>query len=521
VLNFYTVAAQRLNGKSGNCDSPCVDRFSLPSELGSAQGGERWPAGTVKLFCAGLLLLWLSRPVTGAQHPVALAANANAAKCLECHADKLKGKAVHSAMKMGCLSCHEVRATKDATYVKLVTATPSALCFTCHSEMNPSSLKGRIHPPAVRDCLKCHDPHASANKDQLLKEISGATPQENLCLSCHSVGLDVPKGGSRHAALDTGCDACHVIHKTGDPSEREFAYHLTKSTPQLCLDCHDISSEETRKAHQNQPLGSADCLSCHDPHQSKSPMLMQAFQHNPFENKMCDTCHQPAKDGKVVLTAADSKALCLTCHEDQAKQIASSKVQHPGAQGDCTACHNPHAGKSPGFLQPNPVAACLGCHPAQAEEFKKSHLHQPAFEQGCATCHEAHGGDNAHLLRAKNVNALCLECHGPDFSPSKVEGQHMVAIFNGKVKLPENYFKTVPILPLKYGLGHPTANHPVSDVVSVKTKSRVSMNCLTCHQPHSGNQPGMLVKDQKNDTHFCQSCHVNVQDLLDVKVGGQ
>ena len=226
------------------------------------------------------------------------------------------------------------------------------------------------------------------------------------------------------------------------------------------------------KAHHGQPFETADCIQCHDARQSNSPKLMQAFLHNPFENKECDDCHQPAKDGKVVLTQKDVKSTCVMCHEEQAKQIASAKVQHPGAQDDCTVCHNPHGGKTPGFLQPNPVAACLACHSDQAEQFKKKHLHQPASDLGCATCHEPHGGDNAHLLRTKSVNALCLECHGPDASPQKVEGQHLVAIFDGKVKLPENYFSKVPILPLKYGLGHPTENHPVADVRDPEDQGR-------------------------------------------------
>jgi predicted CXXCH cytochrome family protein len=453
-----------------------------------------------------------------AKHPVPLDPQIDAAKCLECHTDKTKGKSVHSAIKMGCLSCHEVRVSKVATHVKLITPSAAALCFTCHSDKNPSSIKGKVHPPAVRDCLKCHDPHVSDNKNQLLKAESGGK-SENLCLSCHDVGLDIPKGGSRHAALDMGCDTCHIIHKSGDPSQREFANHLSKPAPQLCLDCHDVSGEGLRKAHQNQPFGAADCLQCHDPHQSKSPKLMQAFLHNPFEGKMCDTCHQPAKDGKVVLTEKEVKALCVTCHDAQAKKIASAKVQHPGAQGDCTDCHNPHAGKTPGFLQPNPVAACLTCHSDQAEQGKKKYLHQPAFEQGCATCHEPHGGDNAHLLRVKNVNALCLECHGPDANPQKVEGSRVVAIFGGQVKLPERYFAKVPVLPLRYGLGHPTGSHPVADVMNPKTKALIPMNCLTCHQPHSGNEAGMLVKDQKNGAKFCSACHINGLDLTDVRVG--
>ena len=473
-----------------------------------------------RVCCPILLLAVLIRPMFAAKHPVALDPNVNAAKCLECHEDKTKGKAVHTAMKMGCLSCHEVRVTKDATHVKLIAATPAALCFTCHNDKSPSSIKGEIHPPGVRDCLKCHDPHTSANKDQLLKATSGDKTQ-NLCLSCHDIGVNVPKGGSRHAALDMGCDTCHVIHKTGDPSQPEFAYHLTKATPALCLDCHDASSEDLRKAHQNQPFGAANCLQCHDPHQSKSPKLMQAFLHNPFEGKQCDTCHQPAKDGKVVLTEKEPKALCVTCHDEQAKQIASAKVQHPGAQGDCTDCHNPHAGKTAAFLQPDPVAVCLPCHSDVAEQGKKKYLHQPAFEQGCPTCHVAHGGNNAHLLRASGVNPLCLECHGPDASPQKVENEHLLAIFDGKVRLPENYFDKVPILPLKYGLGHPTENHPVSDVMNPKTKALIAMNCLTCHDPHAGNERGMLMKDQKNDMSFCRTCHINGLDLSQVRVGGK
>jgi predicted CXXCH cytochrome family protein len=474
-----------------------------------------------KVLRAALLLGILVRPAIAAKHPVRLDPNVDAAKCLQCHADKTKGKAVHSAMKMGCLSCHEVRVSKEVTRVKLVTTTPARLCFTCHNGKNPSNIKGKVHPPGVRDCLKCHDPHTAANKDQLLKPTSGGDKDGNLCLSCHNIGVIVPKGGSRHAALDMGCDACHVIHKSGDPSQREFAYHLAKPAPQLCLDCHDVNGEDLRKAHQNQPFAVADCIECHDPHQSKSPKLMQAFLHKPFGDRTCDSCHQPAKDGKVVLRAADSRTLCLTCHDDEAKKIASAKVQHPATQGDCTDCHNPHAGNMPSFLQPNPVAACLACHPDQAEEGKKKYLHQPAFEQGCATCHEPHGGDNAHLLRGKSVNALCLECHGPDFSPQKLESEHLLAIFDGQVKLPENYFAQVPILPLKYGLGHPTENHPVSDVVNPETKALIAMNCLTCHQPHAGNERGMLVKDQKNDMNFCKYCHVNALDLLDVRVGGK
>lgn len=445
-------------------------------------------------------------------HPVPLDKNVESAKCLECHGDKTKGKAVHSAMQTGCLSCHEVRVNKDTTRVKLITATPAKLCLSCHADKDAAQIKGHVHQPAVRNCLACHNPHSSDNKNQLLKATSGSGKDDNLCLSCHSKGMNVPEKGSRHAALDMGCDTCHVTHKTGAEYTPENRFHLTKATPALCLDCHDAKDANLQKAHQNQPFGTANCVSCHDPHQSNSPKLMQAFTHPPFADKTCEICHAPAKDGKIVLTQSDAKSLCVTCHDEQAKKIDSAKIPHPGAAGDCTDCHNPHASAQPGLPKTDAVNICLGCHADIADQSKKAHLHQPVFQQGCAICHEPHGGENLHLLRAANPNPLCLECHGPDARPQRLEKEHMVAIFDGKVKLPEDYFAKVPVLPIKYGLGHPVERHPVVDQLDPKNpdKVRVTLNCATCHQPHSSAQPNLLAKDQAANTAFCDSCHKTV-----------
>lgn len=483
-----------------------------------ASKGER-PLAVAGLILFTLTALWVPRAYP-AVHPVPLEKNVDAAKCLECHEEKTKGKAVHSAVAMGCLSCHEVRVNRDVTRVKLITTTPYALCLTCHADKKAADIKGTVHSPAVRDCLKCHDPHTSANKFQLLKATSG-DKKDNLCLTCHDQGTKVPDKGSRHAALDNGCDTCHITHKTGPVGKTEFDFHLTKATPALCLDCHDAKSADLRKAHQNQPFDKADCLTCHDPHQSDVPKLMAKFMHPPFADKQCEVCHAPAKDGKVVLTQADSKSLCVTCHSEKAEQIEKAKIQHPGAAGDCTDCHNPHASREPGLPKTNGVDICLGCHSEIADLGKKRVHHQPAFQQGCGTCHEPHGGENEHLLRAKSTNALCLECHGPDSDPKTLEPAHLVTIFDGKVKLPENYFTHVIVLPLKYGIGHPTERHPVADAINPKTSKTFPMTCLTCHQPHSGNEEGMLVKDQQNNMNFCKTCHANGLDLSDVKVGGK
>ena len=477
--------------------------------LGSSDAVPRVGSRVLKLVLVLVLAAASAPRLFAAVHPVPLDKNTDTAKCLECHADKSKGKAVHSAIATGCLSCHEIRVSKDVTRVKLLTAVPYKLCLTCHSDKDAAQIKGQVHQPAVRDCLTCHDPHASDNKNQLLKATSG-DKNDNLCLSCHTQGTNVPAKGSRHAALDMGCDTCHTTHKTGADSTPENRFHLTKSAPALCVDCHDPKDANLQKAHRNQPFGTANCLQCHDPHQSASPKLMAKFQHPPFADKSCEMCHAPARDGKVVLTQADAKALCVTCHDEQAKKIETAKVPHPGAQaGECLDCHNPHASPQPGLPKTDAVNICIGCHTDIAELGKKKVHHQPAFLQGCATCHEGHGSENQHLLRTSSVNKLCLECHGPDAKPKKLEDAHIVTIFDGKVRLPEDYFAKVVQLPLKYGLGHPTDRHPVSDVMDPTDISKVksAINCLSCHQPHSSTQANLLVKDQVNNMVFCSSCH--------------
>ena len=459
------------------------------------------------LITSVIVVLALTVSVQAKTHPP-LPAKADDAKCLECHEAKAKGKAVHSAIAIGCSSCHEVRVSNDVTRMKLVAVPAGRLCLQCHADKDASQIKGHVHSPAVRDCLSCHDAHSSDFKYQLIKSPTGEA-NGNLCLTCHTTGLNVSASGSRHAALDMGCDSCHQSHRVGQ--EMDGVFHLTKSAPALCLDCHDVADAALAKAHRNLPFEKADCLGCHDPHQSDRPKLLQAFVHQPFQQKQCETCHAPARNGKVVLAKASVRELCVGCHQEQAKKIEMSKVQHPGAAGDCTDCHSPHAGTAPGFLKPDAVNVCLTCHSDQAELHSKSVLHQPAFQQGCAACHDPHGSDHPKLLRAEG-NTLCLECHGPDVKPTKIEGEHMVRIFQGTVRLPENYFAKVIRLPLQGGVGHPMVGHPVADVLDPLdgTKVKTHMSCLSCHQPHASAARALLVKDQTPNLQFCRSCHTEI-----------
>ena len=488
-----------------------TDRSFVPHTAASRVLCARRPSSraVVRMLFAVLVTL-VGSVVAAQQHPTQLDPNANAATCLGCHEKEAKNKNAHSATEKNCLSCHEVRVSKDVTRVKLLTATPAKLCLQCHNNKESAQPGSHVHDQATRDCLTCHDPHATGKANDLLKGTSGSTAAENLCLNCHNTGLNTSKAGSRHAALDLGCDSCHVTHKSGDKSNSEFAYHLTKAAPALCLDCHDAADAGLIKAHGGQPFAKADCVTCHDPHQSVQPKLMQAFLHPPFGEKLCDVCHEAPKNGKVVLTQAKVKDLCVGCHSDQADKIEKSKFQHPGAQGDCTDCHNPHAGKTASFPKPDSVNVCLNCHVDQADQQNKRVLHQPAFEQGCTTCHEPHGSERPKLLRADG-NAVCTECHSTGTTHEKVESAHMLTLFGGKVRLPEDYFAKQKVVrfDLKDGVGHPIARHPVTDVhdPTDPTKIKWPLGCLSCHQPHAGGARAMLVKDLPPSLQFCRNCH--------------
>ena len=92
-------------------------------------------------------------------HPVPLDPKADSAVCAQCHEDKTKAKSVHTAIAMGCTSCHEIRVKKDVTRTKLIKTTTVALCISCHADKKAADIKGKVHPPA--DSRLCEVPRSA------------------------------------------------------------------------------------------------------------------------------------------------------------------------------------------------------------------------------------------------------------------------------------------------------------------------------------------------------------------------
>ena len=98
------------------------------------------------------------------EHPGSVHADDN---CSSCHADKSRGKSVHSAIELSCTVCHLARTNGDMTTLTLLMPKPK-ICFACHEE----TWSVQQHRPVTkRPCLDCHDAHSS-NRRMLLREPS-------------------------------------------------------------------------------------------------------------------------------------------------------------------------------------------------------------------------------------------------------------------------------------------------------------------------------------------------------------
>ncbi len=121
---------------------------------------------TLSTRIASLLLFMLAIPAWGVEHPGVIPVGV---ECASCHAKKVTGKSVHSAMSTQCTVCHVARTQGDMTTLSL--AMPKELiCFACHEK----SAELQQHVPTVKGpCMDCHDAHSS---DQRMLLRTAAVP---------------------------------------------------------------------------------------------------------------------------------------------------------------------------------------------------------------------------------------------------------------------------------------------------------------------------------------------------------
>lgn len=104
-----------------------------------------------------LILFLTAMPGAAVEHPGVLPREA---ECRSCHAKKLSGKSVHSAMSTTCDICHVTMTRGDLTTVSL-SMPKEKICAACHDET--AALRQHV-PSATGHCVDCHDAHSSDNK---------------------------------------------------------------------------------------------------------------------------------------------------------------------------------------------------------------------------------------------------------------------------------------------------------------------------------------------------------------------
>ena len=403
--------------------------------------------------------------------------------CLDCHRAQQQSwdarPSRHEPVRSGrCETCHMRHGVVGV--LRLVSDDPQ-LCLSCHMQPHAAASRppasspkpapgakpeahGFSHPPGeALQCGACHEPHG-ADHTPLLRATGDAQ-----CASCHAE-LTAPSPHP-HAAGTLQCTTCHDPHGSSLPG------NLTRPAANLCISCHSGSSEVEMRAHGGHAPEPGSCMGCHTPHPGPAKGMLRLHIHSPVGEGegACGTCHEPAAEGgKAWALTAPVPDLCVTCHDDPRTASAGGshagggqRVHPPVAEGECLACHTPHASDQDHLLAAPEADLCGTCHDEAGKARSAKAAHKPAVAE-CTACHASHAGP-AGLLRAAAPD-LCRSCH-----PGVTEE-----------------------------IARPVTHPPAKE-----------QECLTCHDPHGSDHPGILVESGAS---LCLQCHQGVATQLDARV---
>jgi DmsE family decaheme c-type cytochrome len=202
------------------------------------------------------------------------------------------------------------------------------------------------------------------------------------------------------------------------------------------------------------------CLECHG---EFAKTLASRFVHTPVKVGECSGCHAPHVSTHGKLLSSDTKQMCAGCHAGVVPAGARS-THKVVSDGECVKCHDPHASAYAGILVAPGNDLCISCHQELGAAVKKAKFRHRPVAEGCVGCHAPHGSERALGLLKTDVPALCVSCHKTD--SARFTAQHM--------------------------------NYPVA-----------TASCTSCHDPHGSDQPALML----NSVHApvtsrtCNQCH--------------
>ena len=190
-------------------------------------------------------------------HPYLETKDRKTETCLKCHPTKNQGKFVHTAVGMGCESCHQAASADDKTTIML-RATGGDLCSKCHEINKDPVLHG---PYKAGQCLICHNPHTGAYAAQTRAAVS------TLCLGCHMLNQPDARVNAETKTVSL-LDGRIYDLATWERAPKIAAAHFENKLARRASAPVAVKESERLNTESN-------CLTCHDPHSSRAEHLLR------------------------------------------------------------------------------------------------------------------------------------------------------------------------------------------------------------------------------------------------------
>jgi predicted CXXCH cytochrome family protein len=248
---------------------------------------------------------------------------------------------------------------------------------------------------------------------------------------CHP---DVRNYAAVHGpVVSNACDACHELT---DAESHTFA--LARQKQELCTYCHEFDPTLASPV-VHKPVAEGQCLGCHDPHGGRTREYLRealieatcaschesmtrgrSFLHTPAAQGACTSCHPPHAARFAKLLDMDGPDLCLACHQQFERSLASVKFAHKALKEGCRRCHDPHGSANPMSTTQPVLAQCGGCHADTVARASASKFAHGAVSdtKACVNCHTPHGSSLARLMSATPAK-VCAECHAKEVKATR------------------------------------------------------------------------------------------------------
>ncbi len=229
------------------------------------------------------------------------------------------------------------------------------------------------------------------------------------------------------------------------------------------------------------------CLDCH-PDLKKE--LASGKPHKPLKSEECISCHSPHAARYEYLLSQTGETLCYECHKSGKDWLKEKIVHLPVEYGECQKCHKPHVSAYNNLLRMEEKEICFQCH--DRSPFQKAHVHKPVKEGRCTSCHKAHSSPN-DLLLTQISPKLCIKCHPLN---QKLVSRHLPNIIMDRVDC------------LLCHSPHSSTRDNL--IYSLLHDPYAKNNCVACHHETSG-----PVKPGSGSAKSCYECHKDLKrDLI-------